>query len=1434
MLEHSAMYLNATPPYEEDTFFSEFYTRVGPCELQEPVWAKMNALTGIKQKRKKSENKPQTQINKCNNEKRRREQENIYIEELAELISANFADMSSLSVKPDKCAILQETVNQIRRIKQQDSANQQNADPVQQGEVSSSRPTILSNEIYGPLLLEALEGFLFVINSEGRVEHVTENVDTYLRYTKEDLIGKSIYNFMHLGDHTKFHSNLLPMTIEWGNELQAPTRSKSIDVRLLIKPDDLDETLEQKSQREACYELMHISSTLLRDQLSVSEDDGSDNGPCLLCVASRISQREKGACYFEQFTTKLDTSGKIICVDTSGVSEPISQLLRKDFKGRVLRDFVPAQDVHKITAHIKETLNSGSSISSVYRIQVAPDKLVTVQTKSKFFKTNPHSSCDTDFIMATHSIISDNDTLDPGGGIGGPLMNSIVNGVGTPTRNGPPSIGDSGPPSSSASTASLIQTASSGTNFPTEFLDNDFPSLDFPTTTWDLEPPWPETARPNSRQSLTPVSTPTPRPPSNPSYSNAPTVVQSPMTHYTTMASPGQPITANQGQQSQPSNYMLLGLMEDFSEQPVYPVDEQKDTKALDEPSNHPGPQRLRVLLTNPPTANANSSHMNDQQDGNRDRILKELLNQQDDDHGVRMDSRSNARLMSNRGQMVEPPKNSSSSSTGNNMLRQLLNDKNDDVDVVGRAGMKKSELLQQLLKKDSDDDDDKKNENIKHEDKLLQNLGFPTSSTGSEQRRAPKRPSDEKDEREHKRNSNGAQVSSTGSSEKSEIYQKNKMLASLLENPTPTPPSIPPIPASVISATPQEKLPRVISDPAKLIGGTMAQTNYRHNNAGRMNARQQPNYLNNNNFQRPVSGMYNQTQATPENQWGENNNFHGVADPDLSDILDTVLDFVPDSGLLMDGAVETQQSKEYEVAAIKNIQDILMQCEQSVPSPNVSLPARPPSYNANVSTQNNLNYPPPPNYPQVKYQRPMGVRSGAPPHYSNANYNAQTQMQLEQQQQQQLKRRQQIEEHKHRLLQQQKQQQLLIPSNATSAEINSMQNIDNLLNTAVAPNVTLQRSNSVPEAQLSPGYSNQMQGGNTLSQTNQRGVNQGNQQQQQPYSPHAQMPSPLGQQNFQAQNNVASNYNQQQQRGSPQAQFNAQLSPRQNYPQQGNGAAAAPNWNTQQRLTVQNPMLNAQLTGALTGRGNFQRPPGQQAQPQRTLSSPVGVPGVARQSYGGDQFNQPTSPTTAFNQTQFLQRLQRANSVPTTSSPMTGQYPGNKHYPPNPLQSIPQNPLMYAQPPTQQDSYNCYEAQQQQSNLAGYERRASAPSAQHMQSGVAGSNPTSEFVRQELRAVVGARTAQSQPTGQRPGPSAAQQLQQQLGQQGVDLESLGLTFEMPTGASDSPKLWGAMGSEMGSMSPQPATSRTTMDEGRPGDHSKTSLLQQLLSDQSK
>lgn len=60
---------------------------------------------------------------------------------------------------------------------------------------------------------------------------------------------------------------------------------------------------------------------------------------------------------------------------------------------------------------------------------------------------------------------------------------------------------------------------------------------------------------------------------------------------------------------------------------------------------------------------------------------------------------------------------------------------------------------------------------------------------------------------------------------------------------------------------------------------------------------------------------------------------------------------------------------------------------------------------------------------------------------------------------QRKLLQEQQQKHHKQRLLQQQQQQQLLVPSNAAADQINpsGLQNIDNLLNNTLAPNVSLQ-----------------------------------------------------------------------------------------------------------------------------------------------------------------------------------------------------------------------------------------------------------------------------------------------------------------------------------------------------------------------------------------
>lgn len=141
-----------------------------------------------------------------------------------------------------------------------------------------------------------------------------------------------------------------------------------------------------------------------------------------------------------------------------------------------------------------------------------------------------------------------------------------------------------------------------------------------------------------------------------------------------------------------------------------------------------------------------------------------------------------------------------------------MLNEKSDDHEIEARVGIKNgSELLQQLLK---DEEDKKPNTQQSQDDSLLRSLGFNGSPTppGGDLSRPRKRPSDDGDDNPSKRPNDGSQVSSSGAST-SKLCEKNRMLASLLAKQPSNHQPIPPVPASVISATPQEKLPK-ITDP--------------------------------------------------------------------------------------------------------------------------------------------------------------------------------------------------------------------------------------------------------------------------------------------------------------------------------------------------------------------------------------------------------------------------------------------------------------------------------------------------------------------------------------------------------------------------------------------------------------------------------------------
>lgn len=143
---------------------------------------------------------------------------------------------------------------------------------------------------------------------------------------------------------------------------------------------------------------------------SGSHVSAGDSDMSLVCVARRIPQTDRtpSNTQVEQFSTRLDLTGKILAIDTSYASSNYSQYLNKDLIGKTMLELCHPGDFKMLNGHFKDALQSGSfTTSGVYRLKMATDRFVCIQTKSKLFRgATPNEQ----HIMAAHSIIRDSES----------------------------------------------------------------------------------------------------------------------------------------------------------------------------------------------------------------------------------------------------------------------------------------------------------------------------------------------------------------------------------------------------------------------------------------------------------------------------------------------------------------------------------------------------------------------------------------------------------------------------------------------------------------------------------------------------------------------------------------------------------------------------------------------------------------------------------------------------------------------------------------------------------------------------------------------------------------------------------------------------------------------------------------------------------------
>ncbi|KAF7661110.1 hypothetical protein LDENG_00269200 [Lucifuga dentata] len=361
-------------------------------------------------------------------EKRRRDKMNNLIDKLSAMIPT----CNPMSRKLDKLTVLRMAVQHLKSLKGSTSSFSE----------ANYKPSFLPDEELKHLVLKAADGFLFVVGCDrGKIVFVSESVTKTLNYSRAELIGQSLFDYIHPKDMGKVKeqlsaSELYPrerlIDAKTGLQVQADLpvgaarlcsgarrsffcRMKYNKIAVKVEEKEFQpSTSKKKESQKYCtvhctgYMRSWPTSQLGAEGEGEADKQDSSHFSCLVAVGrihSHVSLQANGEVRVKpiEFITRYAMDGKFTFVDQRATT--VLGYLPQELLGTSCYEYFHQDDLPHLAERHRKVLRSKEKIeTNCYKFKTKYGSFVTLQSQWFSF-VNPWTK-EVEYIVSTNTVLS--------------------------------------------------------------------------------------------------------------------------------------------------------------------------------------------------------------------------------------------------------------------------------------------------------------------------------------------------------------------------------------------------------------------------------------------------------------------------------------------------------------------------------------------------------------------------------------------------------------------------------------------------------------------------------------------------------------------------------------------------------------------------------------------------------------------------------------------------------------------------------------------------------------------------------------------------------------------------------------------------------------------------------------------------------------------